>query len=109
MKSLLSISALIVATTLAGCATPKVVDVRQPGDDQLTCAQIKDQFQAATKYEKDARSERGVTGTNAAAALFFLPGLLATYMNTEDAIKAARDRQDLLARMSTSKGCGPIL
>lgn len=64
---------------------------------------------AAQKYEKDARSERGVTGTNAAAALFFLPGLLATYMNTEDAIKAARDRQDLVARLSVSKGCGPIL
>lgn len=109
MKSWFSISSLILVGALAGCATPKVVDVRQPGDDQLSCAQIKDQFLAATKYEKDARSERGVTGTNAAAALFFLPGLLATYMNTEDAIKAARDRQDLLARMSTAKGCGPVL
>lgn len=109
MKALMPTISLALALALTGCATPKVVDVRQPGDDRLTCSQIKDQFLAATKYEKDARAERGVTGTNAAAALFFLPGLLATYMNTEDAIKAARDRQDLLARLSTAKGCGPIL
>jgi hypothetical protein len=108
-STILMAGALSVAAMVAGCATPKVVDVRQPGDDQLSCAQIKDQHAAALKYEKDARSERGVTGTNAAAALFFLPGLLATYMNTEDAIRAAKDRQDLLARLSVSKNCGPIL
>lgn len=103
------ICCLISAIVLAGCATPQVVSVRQPGDDKLSCAQIKDQFAAAEKFEKDARSERGVTGTNVAAALFFLPGLIATYMNTEDAMKAARDRQDVLARLHSSKGCGPIM
>ena len=109
MKSIATLATLTLAAALAGCATPTVVDVRQPGDDKLSCDQIKDQFAAATKYEKDARAERGVTGTNAAAAVFFLPGLLATYMNTEDAIKAARDRQELLARLAAAKNCGPLL
>ena len=118
MKKFAKLGAALVASTVAVSLTMAVA----PSASAATCSkkttvemlgtiktEIKDQFLAATKYEKDARSERGVTGTNAAAALFFLPGLLATYMNTEDAIKAARDRQDLLARMSTAKGCGPVL
>ena len=103
MKKII-IPALMVAL-LAACATPTVVQTRQAGDENLTCEQLKTQIALAQKYEEDARKERGVTGTNVAAALLFLPGLLGTYMNTEDAMRAARDRQSILTEMSAKKRC----
>ena len=103
MKKIILITFL--ASLLGACATPTVVQTRQAGDENLSCADLKNQIELAKKYEVDARKERGVTGTNVAATLLFLPGLLGTYMNTEDAMRAARDRQALLAELSSKKRC----
>ncbi|WP_205617094.1 hypothetical protein [Pelomicrobium methylotrophicum] len=46
-----------------------------------------------------------MTGTNVAAALFFWPGLIGTYLNTEDAIKAAKERQQRVEKLAADKGC----
>lgn len=100
--------ALSAAVLAAGCATPHVVETRQSADASLNCAQIKEQFQAAQKYERDARETRGVTGTNVAAVLFFWPALIGTYMNSEDALKAARERQSVLSSLGEKKSCGSL-
>jgi hypothetical protein len=94
-----------VACLVAGCATPTVVEVKQTGDASLSCSQIKDQLELADKYLKDAKKERTVTGTNVAAAIFFLPGLLGTYVNTEEAMNAAKERQALLNKLAERKKC----
>lgn len=109
MRFHLTLVALLVAVAAVGCATPHVVQTRQAGDDQLTCDQIKEQYRAAAKYENDARGERGVTGKNVAAVVLFWPALIGTYMNSDDAMKAARDRQTILAELSVKKGCGPVM
>lgn len=96
---------LIAAWLLTGCATPTVVAVKQAGDANLSCAQMKDEFAQADNYLKAAKKERTVTGTNVAAAIFFLPGLLGTYVNTEEAINAAKDRQALLTKLAQKKNC----
>lgn len=108
MRKCLIATAIVLAVSTVGCATPHVVQSRQAGDESLTCQQIKSQYQAAAKYETEARDERGVTGKNVAAVVLFWPALIGTYMNTEDAIKAARERQTILADLSTKKGCGPV-
>ncbi len=46
-----------------------------------------------------------MTGTNVAAAILFVPGLAGTYMNTDEAIDAARDRQERLTDIHQKKGC----
>jgi hypothetical protein len=99
---------LIAALILAACATPEVVDVRQTGDRDMNCEQIRAAHDDARDFERRARKERGATGTNVAAAIFFWPALLGTYKNTEDAIEAARDRQKHLERLADSKKCPPI-
>lgn len=99
---------LIAALLLAACATPEVVDVRQTGDRDMSCEQIRAAYDDARDFERRARKERGATGTNVAAAIFFWPALLGTYKNTEDAIEAARDRQKHLERLADSKKCPPI-
>lgn len=97
--------ALGLAVVLAGCATPTVVDTRKPGDSQLTCDQIKLEIAEAERFEREARKERTVTGTNVAAAIFFWPALLGTYSNTEQAINAAKERKENMFKLAESKGC----
>jgi hypothetical protein len=102
MKAILILGAAIL---MVGCATPTVVDTRKAGDAQLTCDQIKLEVAEAERFDKEARKERTVTGTNVAAALFFLPGLIGTYVNTDQAINAAKERKDNLFKLAESKGC----
>ena len=94
-----------LSLVLAGCATPTVVDTRKAGDSQLTCDQIKLEIAEAERFEREARKERTVTGTNVAAAIFFWPALLGTYSNSEQAINAARERRENMFKLGNSKGC----
>lgn len=90
---------------LAGCATPHVVDIEKTGDKKLSCEELKEQIEDTKRFEKKARDEKGVTGTNVAAAVFFWPGLLATYSNAEDAIDAAQERRRHLTKIYEKKDC----
>ena len=98
--------AVAAAGGLGGCANPEVVQVSQIGDDGLDCAQLQAAIDDAGRFERDARHDRGLTGTNVAAAAFFWPALIGTYMNTDEAIDAARSRQERLTAMYRSKHCG---
>lgn len=101
-KVVMSVAA---AFLLTACANPKVIDERKVGDDKLSCSQIKDQIAEAEKFQDKASKEKGVTGTNVAAAIFFWPAMLVTYGNANDAIDAAKDRKDYLVRLADKKGC----
>jgi len=101
------LATLTLTIVLAGCASPTVVDTRKAGDSQLTCDQIKQEISEAERFDKEARKERTVTGTNVAAAIFFWPALLGTYSNTEQAINAAKERKENMFKLAESKGCKP--
>lgn len=94
-----------IAALVTGCATPQVVDVKKTGDTSLTCAQIQEQIAEAGDFEKKARDTRKVNNTNVAAAVFFLPGLAATYINSEEAINAAKERRAYLDKLAEQKKC----
>lgn len=96
---------ITVSIMLLGCASPEVVQVKQIGDRNLTCKQIKTAYQDAGEFEEKARKERKITGTNVAAAVLFWPALIGTYRNTDDAIEAARDRQKNLTKIAEEKNC----
>jgi hypothetical protein len=102
-KTILSLT--LLSLILAGCATPIVVQTKQVGDESLSCADLRRAYDEAERFERDARSERGMTGKNVAAALFFWPAMVGTYMNTDDAIRAARERKDHLSAVSRQKRC----
>ena len=98
--------ALPAAFLLGACATPTVVETRKTGDAALACEQIRFELAEADRFERAARDERKVTGTNVAAAVFFWPALIATYANSDQAINAARDRRSHLYRLADGRGCG---
>lgn len=109
MKFLLTVvAATVAATFLGGCASPTVVESKQSSDRMMSCDALKTAYNEAKDFEGKARKERGMTGTNVAAALLFLPGLLGTYVNTEEAINAAKERQKHLEAIAAEKKCPAI-
>ena len=104
-KLKLACAACVATLGLGGCATPKVVESEQVGDSQLSCAQINAELREAARFEEAARKDRGVTGTNVAAAVFFWPALIGTYANTQEAIDAAKSRKEHLSQLHRDKNC----
>ena len=99
---------IILMTTLiilSACASPPVVSKYQAGDDSMDCAALTYEIRRVEQGLADARAEKGVTGTNAGAALFWWPGLVATYVNVGEAVQAANDRIDHLTSLKYKKGC----
>lgn len=100
-------SALIlpILLFLSGCATPHVVTEEKVSDSSLSCEQLMAEIEEAEEFEEKARDEKGVTGTNVAAAILFWPAIAGTYMNANEAIEAAQKRQEHLNDLHRSKGC----
>ena len=106
LKTILAVT--VTAAFLGGCASPTVVESKQSNDRMMSCAALKTAYGEAKDFESKARKERGVTGTNVVAAIFFWPAMLGTYKNTEDAIEAAKERQKHLETIAAEKKCPAI-
>lgn len=98
-------SVALLTLVLAGCATPKVVEQKSVGDEQLSCTQLEAEMKDAERYKAEAQKEKGATGTNVAAAIFFWPAMVATYSNANDAIAAAEVRKSHLMDIYKKKRC----
>jgi hypothetical protein len=96
---------LLAAQLLIGCATPTVVAARKAGDSTLTCDQLKAEFAEAIDFEEKARKERGMTGNNVAAAIFFPLAMVGTFANIEEATAAAKLRQANIEKIAEQKKC----
>lgn len=90
---------------LAGCATPTVVERSRVQDYQLTCKQLESEIQIAEDYRRKAEKEKGVTGKNVAAALFFWPAMFGNAANAKEATEAAEDRKRHLLDLYHEKKC----
>ena len=73
------VAAVAAATLLGGCATSQKIQVVQPGDPDLPCGAIKNEIAKLDAAQADIDSKKGLTGTNVASALFWLPGLLISH------------------------------
>lgn len=106
MKSL-QLFVIIVAVSIfaIGCVHSQKIDKVRVDDEQLSCKELLDQIKEAEDYKKKAEENKGVNGKNVAAAVFFLPGLVSTYIDANDAIKAAEDRKQYLAEIYKEKKC----
>ena len=103
-------NAVLIAITsgfLLGCATSQKIQVVQPGDQNLSCDAIKAEMAKLDKAEADIESKKGVTGTNVASALFWLPGLAYTYYDAGEATRLVNDRRSALTTLYNNKNCTP--
>lgn len=90
------LSAFLTLGLLTGCACPDIVDTREMGDDKKTCTQLNQEIEQCSKTKKELENEKGLTGKNITAALFFWPALIATQSNVNNSIKALDDRKNHL-------------
>ncbi|HEC84215.1 MAG: hypothetical protein DRR08_18160 [Candidatus Parabeggiatoa sp. nov. 2] len=96
---------LLTALATAGCATSKKVDIVQPGDHKLSCTELKAELQKLDNAQADVDSNKAVTGTNVAAALFWLPGLAYTYYDAGEASRLIADRKAHITQLYNEKDC----
>ena len=90
---------------ITSCATPHVVDIIQPNDEQLSCVGLQNEVDELDKFIKEAESEKGVNWSNAGRALVFPIGIWATYENASQAINAANQREMYLKGIMSKKNC----
>jgi len=90
----------------ASCATPTVVNVIGPNDNELNCKQLSSEIAKANQYADEAQKAKKVgTPHNIGALLFFFPAYGITVKNIEDASKAAKDRTLHLNNLKEKKNC----
>ncbi len=93
---------------VGGCATPHVVEAVKTSDASLSCAQIESEMKESERFRADAQKEKGMTGTNVAAVLFFWPAMIGTYSNANEAIAAADTRKSHLMGLYRNKKCDEL-
>ena len=98
-------AALTLVALLSACASPHVVESVKTTDATLSCAQIDTEMKEAERFRSEAQKEKGVTGTNVAAVIFFWPAMIGTYSNANEAITAASARKAHLVTLYTQKNC----
>jgi hypothetical protein len=103
-KSILAVASISIVM-LAGCATSTKIQVVQPGDNKLSCSDLTVELAKLNTAQADIDSKKGATGTNVAAALFWLPGLAYTYYDAGEAQKLISERRSVLTGFSNNKNC----
>ena len=96
---------LLTSLFSASCATPHVVDIVQPNDEQLNCAGLQNEVDELDEFIEAAEVEKGVNWSNAGRALVFPIGIWATYENANQAIDAANQREMYLRGIMSKKNC----
>ncbi len=90
---------------ISACSSTEKVSVKQPGDTKLTCDQIQQNFDDMDVIMEEARKNKGASGTNIAAAVFFWPAAVGNYMDAKDSEELVEERRQHLAEIYEDKGC----
>ena len=104
MKNILAILSLFLICI--SCASPTVINVIAPNDNELNCKELSEEIAKANQYADDAQEAKKMNKPhNVGAILFFLPGMGMTMKNIEDAAIAARNRALHLNNLKEKKDC----
>ena len=88
------------------CASPKVINVIGPNDNELNCKELSAEIAKANQYADEAqKAKKAGKPHNIGAMLFFLPGYGVTIKNIEEATTAAKDRALHLNKIKEKKNC----
>jgi hypothetical protein len=88
------------------CATPTVVNIIGPNDNELSCKELTSEIAKANQYADEAQSAKKMNNPhNIGAIIFFLPGMGVTMKNVEEASQAAKARALHLNKLKEKKNC----
>ena len=106
MKKLLAVIIFSSSLILLGsCAKPTVVTVVMPGDEGLSCSQLKNEVAETQRFKREAEDVKGGTGGNITRGLLFWPAIIGSYQNANEAIAAANNRKVHLFNIMRKKDC----
>jgi len=107
IKKMKKISAVLILFLICtSCATPTVVNVIGPNDNELNCKELSAEISKANEYANKAQEAKKMSNPhNIGALLFFLPGAGITMKNVEEAAKAAKERTLHLNSLKEKKNC----
>lgn len=100
---------IIAVVSLSACVPTKTVTRTNIIDSELGCAAIAIRIGEIRGARDYATANKGVTGTNVLAALFFWPVLLVNNSNTTDMINAANEREVTLTGLYKRKKCSSTI
>ena len=104
MKKILSF--LTIFLIVISCASPTVVNVIGPNDNELNCKELSAEIAKANQYANEAQqAKKAGNPHNVGAILFFLPGYGMTIKNIEEATRAAKERALHLNNLKDKKNC----
>ena len=104
MKKILSVFSLVIF--ISSCASPTVVNVIGPNDNNLSCKELSLEIEKANNYADQAQQAKKMDKPhNIGAILFFLPGMGFTMKNIEEATIAAKERSLHLIKLKEKKNC----
>ena len=104
MKKTLTLLALSLFIT--SCATPTVVNVIGPNDNELNCKELSSEIAKTNQYADEAQAAKKMNNPhNIGAILFFLPGMGVTMKNVDEAVEAAKARALHLNNLKERKNC----
>ena len=95
---------LVIFIIFSNCAKPTVVSVKMPGDSNLNCEDLKNEYHETRRFKEEAIFAKNAGG-NTARAMLFWPALLKTMHNADVAIKAANDRAYHVLEIMKKKNC----
>ena len=97
---------MILLLFVVSCATPTVVNVIGPNDNELNCKELSKEIALANQYADEAqKAKKAGEPHNLGAILFFLPGYGMTVKNVDEASKAAKERALHLNKLKEKKNC----
>ena len=104
MRKILTLLTLFLV--IVSCASPTVVNVIGPNDNNMNCKELSAEILKANKYANEAQeAKKAGKPHNIGAVLFFLPGLGFSMANIDEASKAAKDRAAHLNELKEKKNC----
>ena len=105
LSRLIATATVAATVTLAGCSTSQKIQVVQPGDNNLSCAGLQEEMAKPDKAHAEIEGKKGLTGTNVASAIFWLPGLAYTFYDAGEAQRLISDRRSALTTFYNNKRC----
>ena len=105
LSRLIATATVAATVTLAGCSTSQKIQVVQPGDNNLSCAGLKEEMAKLDKAQAEIEGKKGLTGTNVASAIFWLPGLAYTFYDAGEAQRLISDRRSALTTFYNNTRC----
>lgn len=105
MKKFLVAVISMAALGIGACTTTEKVNVMMPGDQAMTCTQLRAEFVNLDAVKADAESDKGINTANVAAVIFFWPAAAGNYLNARDAENLVNQRRTHLMTFYNEKRC----